>query len=69
MNGKMIGRKPLYVAVAQRKEDRKARLQVIFSETFSIYFEICGKSIQSVKLSVSSFSRNGCGLIYLTKFK
>lgn len=30
MNGKMIGRKPLYVAVAQRKEERKARLQVIF---------------------------------------
>ncbi|KAI9199931.1 hypothetical protein LWI28_000455 [Acer negundo] len=27
MNGKMIGRKPLYVAVAQRKEERKARLQ------------------------------------------
>lgn len=30
MNGKMIGRKPLYVAVAQRKEERKARLQVRF---------------------------------------
>lgn len=29
MNGKMIGRKPLYVAVAQHKEERKARLQVI----------------------------------------
>ncbi|KAF7812637.1 polyadenylate-binding protein 3 [Senna tora] len=28
MNGKMIGRKPLYVAVAQRKEERKA-LQVV----------------------------------------
>ncbi|RDY08408.1 Polyadenylate-binding protein 3, partial [Mucuna pruriens] len=27
MNGKMIGGKPLYVAVAQRKEERKARLQ------------------------------------------
>lgn len=32
MNGKMIGRKPLYVAVAQRKEDRKARLQAQFSQ-------------------------------------
>ncbi|KAG7942890.1 hypothetical protein I3843_15G010400 [Carya illinoinensis] len=32
MNGKMIGRKPLYVAVAQRKEDRKARLQAHFSQ-------------------------------------
>ena len=31
MNGKMIVSKPLYVAVAQRKEDRRARLQVICS--------------------------------------
>ncbi|KAK3018388.1 hypothetical protein RJ639_003978, partial [Escallonia herrerae] len=30
MNGKMIGRKPLYVAVAQRKEERRVRLQVTF---------------------------------------
>lgn len=30
MSGKMIENKPLYVAVAQRKEDRKARLQVCF---------------------------------------
>lgn len=28
MNSKMVGSKPLYVALAQRKEDRKARLQV-----------------------------------------
>lgn len=34
MNGKMIGRKPLYVAVAQHKEERKARLQVIFLRTY-----------------------------------
>ncbi|KAJ6804023.1 polyadenylate-binding protein 2-like [Iris pallida] len=32
MNGKMIGSKPLYVAVAQRKEDRRARLQAQFSQ-------------------------------------
>eukprot|EP00262_Sarcandra_glabra_P021881 TRINITY_DN9428_c4_g1_i1.p1 TRINITY_DN9428_c4_g1~~TRINITY_DN9428_c4_g1_i1.p1 ORF type:complete len:651 (-),score=142.15 TRINITY_DN9428_c4_g1_i1:244-2196(-) len=31
MNGKMVGRKPLYVAVAQRKEERKARLQAHFA--------------------------------------
>jgi len=30
MNRKMKGRKPLYVAVAQRKEERKAQLQVGF---------------------------------------
>ncbi|KAJ6794413.1 polyadenylate-binding protein 2-like [Iris pallida] len=28
----MIGSKPLYVAVAQRKEDRRARLQAQFSQ-------------------------------------
>jgi len=28
MNGKLVGRKPLFVAVAQRKEERKAQLQV-----------------------------------------
>ena len=27
MNNRMIGRKPLYVALAQRKEERKAQLQ------------------------------------------
>ncbi|ONK55044.1 uncharacterized protein A4U43_UnF8270 [Asparagus officinalis] len=32
MNGKMVGCKPLYVAIAQRKEDRKARLQAQFSQ-------------------------------------
>ncbi|KAL5071866.1 hypothetical protein RYX36_022753 [Vicia faba] len=32
MNGKMIVSKPLYVAVAQRKEDRRARLQAQFSQ-------------------------------------
>ena len=32
MSGKMIENKPLYVAVAQRKEDRKARLQAQFSQ-------------------------------------
>lgn len=28
MNGKMVVNKPLYVALAQRKEERRARLQV-----------------------------------------
>ncbi|GAB4839322.1 Polyadenylate-binding protein 8 [Ancistrocladus abbreviatus] len=32
MNGKMIVSKPLYVALAQRKEERRARLQVQFSQ-------------------------------------
>ncbi|KAJ8420884.1 hypothetical protein Cgig2_021819 [Carnegiea gigantea] len=32
MNGKIIGRKPLYVAVAQRKEERKARLLAHFAQ-------------------------------------
>ena len=29
MNGKMIGRKPLYIALAQRKEERRSHLQVL----------------------------------------
>ncbi|KAK6940077.1 Polyadenylate-binding protein/Hyperplastic disc protein [Dillenia turbinata] len=32
MNGKMLGLKPLYVAVAQRKEERKAHLQAQFAQ-------------------------------------
>ncbi|XP_051132521.1 polyadenylate-binding protein 2-like [Andrographis paniculata] len=32
MNGKMIASKPLYVALAQRKEDRRARLQAQFAQ-------------------------------------
>ncbi|OAY63029.1 polyadenylate-binding protein 3 isoform X2 [Ananas comosus] len=32
MNGKMIGRKPLYVALAQSKEERRARLQAHFAQ-------------------------------------
>ncbi|GMI88258.1 POLY(A) BINDING PROTEIN 8, poly(A) binding protein 8 [Hibiscus trionum] len=32
MNGKMVVNKPLYVALAQRKEDRRARLQAQFSQ-------------------------------------
>lgn len=32
LNGKMIVSKPLYVALAQRKEDRRARLQAQFSQ-------------------------------------
>jgi polyadenylate-binding protein len=32
MNGKMVGSKPLYVALAQRKEERSARLQAAFAQ-------------------------------------
>lgn len=32
MNGKMVGIKPLYVALAQRKDERRARLQAQFSQ-------------------------------------
>ncbi|CAI9756408.1 unnamed protein product [Fraxinus pennsylvanica] len=32
MNGKMVVSKPLYVAIAQRKEERRARLQAQFSQ-------------------------------------
>lgn len=36
MNGTMIGKKPLYVAVAHRKDERRARLQV------ELLFSFCG---------------------------
>eukprot|EP00897_Mesotaenium_endlicherianum_P009619 jgi/Mesen1/8686/ME000516S08007 len=32
MNGKMMGTKPIYVALAQRKEERRARLQAQFQQ-------------------------------------
>lgn len=32
MNGKMVGSKPLYVAMAQRKEERQARMQAQFAQ-------------------------------------
>ncbi|KAI5070097.1 hypothetical protein GOP47_0014440 [Adiantum capillus-veneris] len=35
MNGKMVGSKPLYVAPAQTKEERRARLQVQFAHIHS----------------------------------
>lgn len=35
MNGKIIVNKPLYVALAQKKEDRRAHLQVLARVFFS----------------------------------
>jgi polyadenylate-binding protein len=40
MNGKMISGKPLYVAFAQRKEDRKAMLQVLSWKHLSMFLVI-----------------------------
>lgn len=39
MNGKMIGKKPLYVAPAQRKEERRARLQVTCVSSACIFLK------------------------------
>lgn len=36
MNGKMMGSKPLYVAMAQRKDERRARLQAQFAQMRSM---------------------------------
>ncbi|KAF9623366.1 hypothetical protein IFM89_001286 [Coptis chinensis] len=43
MNGKVIGFKPLYVAVTQRKEERKARLQLVLflKRRFMFFEEVC----------------------------
>jgi hypothetical protein len=43
MNGKMISGKPLYVAFAQRKEERKAMLQVIVVEHLALYIVLSVK--------------------------
>ena len=32
MNGKMVGTKPLYVALAQRKEQRRAQLEAMHAQ-------------------------------------
>lgn len=40
MNGKMIVSKPLYVALAQRKEDRRAKLQVFILSMVISHWEI-----------------------------
>lgn len=37
MNGKMIGRKPLYIALAQRKEERRSHLQVLLIPLTELY--------------------------------
>ncbi|XP_028104649.1 polyadenylate-binding protein 4-like isoform X1 [Camellia sinensis] len=50
MNGKMIGHKPLYVAVAQRKDERRAQLQLI---PFEIHFSGFATSSLPVSLSLS----------------
>jgi polyadenylate-binding protein len=42
MNGKMIGRKPLYVALAQKKEIRKAQLEAQFSQRNKLVPPISG---------------------------
>ncbi|KAH7849039.1 hypothetical protein Vadar_012069 [Vaccinium darrowii] len=49
MNGKMIGQKPLYVAVAQRKEERRAHLQRSIQKTskkssLSSMLELCSRA-------------------------
>lgn len=36
MNGKIIGKKPLYVAIAQRKEQRRAQLQVAYAHAAQV---------------------------------
>lgn len=50
MNGKMLGKKPLYVAVAERKEDRKARLMVISLSVFSMHLFIVSTCLLAFQL-------------------
>lgn len=52
MNGKMVGSKPLYVALAQRKEDRKAKLQVNIFLHGSLMYTACVDGEKSGKCSI-----------------
>lgn len=62
MNGKMIAGKPLYVALAQRKEERRARLQVkmvhwlIFSKEVIVFCSLRMIHIQHAFVHVFLFS-------------
>lgn len=62
MNGKMIGRKPLYVAVAQRKEERKARLEVDFP---FVLHEFNGSPVNILFLFVKFYCSLFHGKIYI----
>lgn len=52
MNGTMVVSKPLYVALAERKEDRRARLQVLSSP----HCFILNSSIVEILLCLMSVS-------------
>ncbi|KAK8622296.1 hypothetical protein V6N13_117218 [Hibiscus sabdariffa] len=56
MNGKMVISKPLYVALAQRKEERRARLQAQFSQMRSLAM------VPSVAPRMPMYSPGGPGL-------
>lgn len=50
MNGRMVASKPLYVALAQRKEERRARLQVC-SPT---YFVLLDQTVRMNAISIEN---------------
>lgn len=50
MNGRILGGKPLYVGLAQRKEDRKAHLQAQYMQRVST-----GIRMQVSNVNVSAF--------------
>ncbi|KAF5754409.1 putative RNA recognition motif domain, BRCT domain, BRCA1-associated, RNA-binding domain superfamily [Helianthus annuus] len=70
MNGKMIAGKPLYVALAQCKEDRRARLQVctIFTDAFNCNggknLVLCGSALSAEqKFMMVDFARTNGALV------
>jgi len=67
LSGKMIESKPLYVAIAQRKEDRRVRLQVCFSwnhlvlwYTYYSYFACWSFNSKQLDPSCTSLRMSHC---------
>ncbi|KAH7276831.1 hypothetical protein KP509_39G023800 [Ceratopteris richardii] len=59
MNGKMIGIKTLYVAHAQKKEDRRARLQAQFAQLHNSTINAPSPVIGGPLLCIILSSRDG----------
>jgi len=65
MNGRMVAGKPLYVAIAQTKEERKARLQVIYNATTGRQLNICFITMLWSSLGIKFPKSHSGNIIYV----